>query len=110
MPTALRRNWGGAAGGLRALLALNALLLILLGAVTFAPAATAQQRVRGTYTMAAGRVLGLEPSAVYILDTVNQEVIAVFYNPNTKAIEGIAHRNLAADMAGVQRGPSRTGN
>lgn len=101
---------GAAPSPLRALVALNALLLAILALVVFGPAASAQQRARATYTMAAGRVLGLEQSAVYILDTVNQELIAVTYNPSTKQIDGIGYRNLAADQATVLHGPSRPGN
>ena len=88
---------GAAPSPLRALLALNGLLLAILALVTFGPAASAQQRARAAYTMAGGRITGLPPSAVYILDTVNLELIAVTYNPNTKTIEGIGHRNVAAD-------------
>jgi hypothetical protein len=101
---------GAAPSPLRALLALNALLLALLAVVTFGPAASAQQRARGSYTMAAGRVLGLQPSAVYVVDTVNQELMAIAYNPNTKLIDGIGYRNLAADQASVLQGPPRSGN
>ena len=39
---------------LRALIALNALLLGLLATVTFAPTVSAQVRARGAYTMVAG--------------------------------------------------------
>ncbi len=101
---------GAAPSPLRALVALNALLLAILALVVFGPAALAQQRARATYTMAAGRVSGIDQSAVYVLDTVNQELIAITYNPNTKQIDGIGYRNVAADEATVLHGPSRTGN
>jgi len=93
----------------RALLALNAALLILLAVVTFAPAVSAQARSRGEYTMAVGGVNGLQSSALYIVDTVNQELIVLGYNPSTKRLDGIGYRNLAADSAEWLRGRTRPG-
>ena len=95
---------------IRALIALNALMLGLLGLVTFAPRAMAQGRVRGDFTMVAGNVNGADSSVVYIVDSPNQEMIAVMYNPNTKLIEGIGYRNLVADAAEVLRGRATSGN
>ena len=97
----------GSRHDLRALVVLNAGLLLLLAVVTFAPTAGAQYRARGSFTMAAGRVNGADSSAVYVVDAVNQELIAVTYNPNTKLIDGIGYRNLASDAAEVLRGRSR---
>jgi hypothetical protein len=95
-----------AASSTRALLALNAALLVLLAVVTFAPTADAQVRARGRYAMVAGGVSGSMSSAVYIIDTVNQELIAVNYEHNTKRLIGIGHRNLTADIADMsRRGP-----
>ena len=109
MPSTPSRSTVRAAGSdLRALVVLNGLLLCLLAAVTFAPTADAQYRARGAYTMSAGRVNGADSSAVYVVDTANQELIAVTYNPNTKVIDGIGYRNLAGDAAGIIRGRGRT--
>lgn len=83
--------------GLRGLLVLNVLLLGLLAAVTFAPSADAQNRARGKYIMAAGGVKGVQSNAVYVVDEVNQELMAITYNHNTKRLEGIGYRNLAYD-------------
>ncbi|MHC4429644.1 MAG: hypothetical protein ACYS0D_13725 [Planctomycetota bacterium] len=102
-----RSTLRAARGDLRALLVLNGLLLGLLAAVTFAPTADAQYRARGSYTMSAGRVNGADSAAVYIVDTANQELIAVSYNPNTKLIDGIGYRNLVTDAAEVRRGRAR---
>ncbi|MHC4217285.1 MAG: hypothetical protein ACYSU7_02405 [Planctomycetota bacterium] len=90
----------------RALLVLNAALLVLLAVVTFAPAADAQGRARGRYAMVAGGVPGSLGSVVYIVDTVNRELIALDYEHNTKRLKGVGHRNVAADMADMaRRGP-----
>jgi hypothetical protein len=91
----------------RALIALNAALLLVLGVVTLAPESYAQRaahRIRGEYTMVSGRIMGGNTSAVYIVDAANQELLAVRWNPATKALEGIGYRNLRADG---QFGPGR---
>ena len=95
---------------LNGLLALNAALVALLAAVTFGPKVDAQARPRGDYTMVAGGVKGANSSAVFIVDTVNQEMMAITYNVQDKVLEGIAYRNLAEDSAGVQRARTRPGN
>ena len=82
---------------LRSLLVLNTLLLAILAAVTFGPSADAQSRARGKYTMVAGGVNGSTSSAVYIIDVINQELMALAYNQNTKRLEGNGYRNLAID-------------
>jgi hypothetical protein len=84
---------------LRALIALNALLLGLLATVTFAPAVAAQVRARGAYTMVAGGANNTQSSVVYIVDTVNQEMTVMAYNASDRTVKGIAYRNLAADAA-----------
>lgn len=95
-------------GGLHALLLLNGALLVVLGAVTFAPLAGAQVRPRGTYAMVAGGVNGANSAALYVVDTTNQELIALTYNASTRQVDGIGYRNLAADAASLGRaGPSR---
>ncbi len=95
------------APGPGALLALNGALLALLAAVTFGSSVDAQQgRRRGDYTMVAGGVKGANSSAVYIVDTVNQEMMAVTYNQQTKTLDGVGYHNLAVDAGIVLRGRS----
>jgi len=82
----------------RSLLVLNTLLLAILAAVTFGPSADAQSRARGHYTMVAGGGgNGSTSSAVYIIDVINQEMMAVVYNQNTKRLDSIGYRNLTYD-------------
>jgi hypothetical protein len=88
----------------RGLVVLNASLLAVLAAVTFGPAADAQQRSRGDYTMVAGGVNGAEAAAVYVVDTTNQEMMVVTYDHNTKQLDGIGFRSLAEDTATLLRG------
>lgn len=93
----------------KGLLALNAVLLALLALVTFAPHAGAQARARGQYTMVAGGVNNSQSSAVYIVDTTNQELMVVTYDATGRRLEGIAYRNLAGDAAEAVRPASRSG-
>lgn len=95
---------------LRALVGLNIALLIVLGAVTFGAAVNAQARGRGEYTMVAGGVPGADADAIYITDVANQEMIVMVFNHQTKTLDGVAYRNLAADTASVIRGRTRPGN
>ena len=88
----------------RALLVLNALLMLLLAAVTFAPSVGAQVRNRGTYTMVAGGVSNSIDSVVYIVDSVNQEMVIMRYDSTNRSLTGLAYRDLAADAADVTRG------
>ena len=75
--------------------------------VTLAPRAEAQLRPRGSYIMVAGGVAGAPADALWIVDTVSQEMIALTYDPNQKELQGIGYRNLMADAAVVTRSPSR---
>ena len=88
---------------LRALLAVNAALLGLLGLVTFASTVEAQGRGRGDYTMVGGGANGTNSAVVYIVDAANQEMIAATFNVNTRILDGVGYRNLARDAAQVMR-------
>jgi hypothetical protein len=57
--------------------------------------------------MVGGRVNGVDGSAVYIIDSRNQEMIAVALNNTTKAIDGVGYRNLATDARSL---PGSRGN
>ncbi len=84
---------------LPALIALNAVLLGVLAAVTFTPSVSAQARARGAYTMVAGGANNTQSAVVYIVDTVNQEMTVMTYDASDRSVKGIAYRNLAADAA-----------
>lgn len=84
---------------MRGLLLMNAALLLVLGAVTFGSSAEAQQRATGEFTMVSGGAPGSEGDVVYVVDTVNEELIAVRYDTTTKRIIGVGYRNLVADAA-----------
>ena len=79
---------------------LHAALLAVLGFVTLGPDAEAQSgRASGEFTMVSGGVNGTEGDVVYIVDTVNEELIAVGYDNNSNRLSGIGYRNIAGDAA-----------
>ena len=94
-------------GRLFALLAVNASMLVGLGVVTFAPDAHAQSRGRGAYTMIAGGANGSSSSVVYIVDTANDELIAVRYDANARQLNGVGYRNLMQDLMNASSGQGR---
>lgn len=84
----------------RALIALNALLLMGLAAISLAPSALAQRaatRARGDYTMVAGRIQGTEESAVYLVDSNNQEMVVLRWDRRSGGLTPIGRRSLKAD-------------
>lgn len=95
---------------LRGLLAVNAALLLVMAAVTFAPSAGAQAgRARGEYLMVSGYINGSEPQVVYIVDATNQQMVAVRYRQDLRVLEGLSARNLRADSAEIAAGQFRAG-
>jgi hypothetical protein len=86
----------------RALIVLNVCLLGVLGVVTLAPSATAQRqgnRARGEYTMVAGEIQGGSAAVIYVVDTANEEMVALRWAESAKALEGIGYRDLQADAS-----------
>lgn len=82
-----------------ALLALNLALVALLAAVSLAPRANAQRgaRARGQYTMVAGEVQGMEEAAVYIVDSNNQQLVALHWDQGAHGLAPIGSRDLRQD-------------
>lgn len=93
------------------LIGLNIALLAALAAVTLGPWARAREeqpgRKRGEYTMVGGQYQGGDSNAVFILDAVNQEMIALRWNEGSRSMEGIGYRDLAADAAAADARPGR---
>lgn len=88
----------------RPLLAINAVLVAALAAVTWAPPADAQNaappregRSRGDYTMVSGRVNAGGADAVYVLDAANREMIALRWDAAKQSLTGVGYRDLDAD-------------
>jgi len=86
------------------LIALNGLLLLVLGVVTLGPRADAQPRARADYTMIAGGANGTLGGVVYVVDVTNQELLAMTYDSTKREFYGIGYRNLIADSITATRG------
>ncbi len=84
------------------LIAVNAALLGVLAFVEFGPAASAQQshepaRPRGQYTLVGGQIQTGNSNAVYIVDSVNQEMIVLRWEDGRNILSGIGYRDLEED-------------
>lgn len=54
-------------------------------------------RLRGEYTMVAGRTTSSGKDAIYILDATSREMVAIRWENSRKAFVGIGYRSLEAD-------------
>lgn len=85
----------------RALIALNAALLVTLALVSVAPRAGAQSSVRrppGTYSLVGGEAASGNANDVYVLDAANRELIVLRWNNSNNQLEGVGYRDLSADL------------
>jgi hypothetical protein len=90
-------------GSMHLLVAANVAALGFLAVVELSAAARAQQRPRGTYTAASGRIEGTETHALYIVDESTQEIVAVQWDPRGKQVKGLGYRSMGADMGDIVR-------
>ena len=95
-------------GRLAALVAVNALLAAAVIAGLLTPRASAQPgaigRARGNYLMVSGHATGVTGNVVYIVDTVNQELIALKYQRSAGRLDPLGYRNLATDSSQGAKG------
>ncbi|MCX5689359.1 MAG: hypothetical protein NTV94_06155 [Planctomycetota bacterium] len=92
----------------RPLLVLNLALLAALLGLMYIPGAQAQNantpagsRNRGDYTMISGRTNAGGADAIYVLDSANQELVALRWDAAKQSLTGIGYRNLSADAKSV---------
>jgi len=87
---------------------LNGVLLGVLAFVSLSPDASGQPagggRARGDYTMVAGAIRTGNASAIWLVDTANQEIAVLRFNDSRQQLEGIGFRDLNEDS---QRSPGR---
>ncbi|MFN0010426.1 MAG: hypothetical protein ACKVS8_02150 [Phycisphaerales bacterium] len=76
-----------------------------LGQPPGAPGPTS--RARGQYLMLSGRTLGSNANSIFLVDTMNQELVGVRWDKAARKLAGIGYRNLAADAAANQQGTGR---
>lgn len=91
-------------------IALNVLLIAVLTAIVFVPTSDAQQAQPSSYTpptatpayLAVPSVAsGMSTGVVYIMNTVQREMVAVAWNQNRNKIMTLGYRNIAADAQSV---------
>lgn len=94
-----RRRW---------LVATNLVLAAgIVVAATTLPATGRQNanRVRGQYTLLAGEIRsGGDASGIYIIDSVNEEMVVVRWDDNRGVLAGLDYRSLSVD---TERRPGR---
>ncbi len=88
---------------IKGLLVLNGLLVASVAAITFTPAADAQERFRGKYAMVAGRAQGSSPYILYIVDQNSRQLVAIRYDTSKRILEGMGYADLATDGATVRQ-------
>jgi hypothetical protein len=102
----------------RSLIALNMVLLGLLALVTLAPGAGAQPggaggagntpgqrpRAHGQYGVVGGRYQGGVEAAMYIVDSANEELLALRWDRSRKALSALGYRDMAQDRMLRERG------
>lgn len=66
-------------------------------------------RNRGTYTMVGGRITGSPESAIYIVDAVNQELIATKWDRSRKALRALGYQSLVGAKRPTDAAPSDPG-
>jgi hypothetical protein len=95
----------------RALVALNLTLAGTLTALTLLPTQTvsaqpgaAPARPRGDYAMVSGKSSGIgNYNAVFIVDSTNQELVALKWDNSRTQFDGLGFRSLNADRDGQTR-------
>ena len=85
---------------LAGLIALNCILLLTLGTLSFGPSDAQAQAGGGggDYLMIGGQTRGQINNTVYITDIRNGLMIGVMYDMNRRALVPIAGRRVADDM------------
>jgi hypothetical protein len=58
-------------------------------------------RARGEYTMVAGRTISGGPAAVYVVDSANQELVALRWDQAKQQMIGMGYRSLQGDARAV---------
>lgn len=93
-------------GRIAVLLAVNGLLVCAAAAGLVATRASAQaggagfqNRPHGNYLMVSGRASGVSGNLIYVIDTINREMVALRYQRAAGRLEPIAFRDLTADSA-----------
>lgn len=85
------------------LIALNVMLLVVFAAVSFVPESVAQTTPAGNYIAVPAKVNGVTSGVVYIMDTTQQELVAVTWDHNNNRIAPLGYRNIKTDTTSASR-------
>jgi len=89
-----RRSW---------LVATNLALAVGVAVAVWAVPARGVQpanRARGQYSMVAGEMRGGgEASGIYVIDSINEEIVVLRWNDSRKQLDGLDYRDLKHDAA-----------
>ena len=85
------------------LIAINAVLLFLLWHSVTSEVTGAQETRGHRYIAVEGDVNNITPGVVYILDTTNQELVAITWDHNENRLVPLGYRPIASDAASAQR-------
>lgn len=97
--------WAGSTRTGAVVVASDPLLATSAVAQGTSPGGPAVTRPRGQYLLLAGRMQGSPPGVVWVIDTVNRELLALKWNRSERRLEPFDIRNLNRDTTGA--GPSR---
>jgi hypothetical protein len=79
------------------IITLNIVLLAVLVAAVLVPISDARQTSDSRYLALPSTASGIQTGVVYIMDTVQQEMVAVAWNHNKNRIMTLGYRNIASD-------------
>lgn len=94
----------------RWLIGVNIALLLLLALLVAAPATAqgtspaAQARARGQYVVVPGKSQGSPVGTFWIMDTVNEELVALRWDRSGQKLETMGFRDLVNDAAATGKG------
>lgn len=90
------------------LIALNVVLVAVLGMLTLAPSVEAEgnhSRSAGDYLIIGGSLNGSTSNAIYLLEQRSGALVAFLYDRSAKKLKGLSIRSVAKDAENVR--PSR---
>lgn len=89
--------------GLFALLAINAVLLVVLLTTLVSPSVQAQLTGRSSYLMVAGAGERSSTNLVWVLESNNGELALVDWLPAGQGMKAMSHRNVQQDIESILR-------
>ena len=91
---------------MRALMALNGALIIVLALITFGPGSVSAQsrtpRAHGQYGIVGGVIQGQTTAAIYVLDASNEEMVALLWDWSRRQYKAVGYRDLRRDQQGAR--------